>query len=127
MVQKKPWNSYIRRHSALTEKSKYLKENVLRQHASWSPTSNMQLKYVHYFGNESNESILEAYGLKSKLEQIDKLKPVLCPDCSEANKIDSKFCSKCRMVSLELGFRIYIYQINCLRHVRRDENIIPCR
>jgi hypothetical protein len=80
MVQKKPWNSYIRRHSALTEKSKYLKENVLRQHASWSPTSNMQLKYVHYFGNESNESILEAYGLKSKLEQIDKLKPVLCPD-----------------------------------------------
>jgi hypothetical protein len=58
----------------------------------------MQLKYVHYFGNESNESILEVYGLKSKLEQIDKLKPVVCPDCSEANKIDSKYCSKCRLL-----------------------------
>jgi integrase/recombinase XerD len=95
---KKPWNPYIRRHSALTEKSKILKESVLRQHAGWSPTSRMQQKYVHYFGNESNESILEAYGLKPKLEEVDKLRPVLCPNCNEANKIDSKFCTKCRMV-----------------------------
>lgn len=95
---KKPWNPYIRRHSALTEKSKILKEHVLRQHAGWSSTSNMHQKYIHYFGNESNESILEAYGLKAKLEQVDKLKPVLCPNCNEANKIDAKFCSKCRMV-----------------------------
>ena len=27
---KKPWNPYIRRHSALTEKSKILKEHTLR-------------------------------------------------------------------------------------------------
>jgi integrase len=33
---KKPWNPYIRRHSALTEKSTILKEHVLRQHAGWS-------------------------------------------------------------------------------------------
>jgi integrase len=30
---KKPWNPYIRRHSALTEKSMILKESMLRQHA----------------------------------------------------------------------------------------------
>ena len=95
---KKPWNPYIRRHSALTEKSKILKESVLRQHAGWSTTSRMQLKYLHYFGNESNESILEAYGLKPKLEQFDRLKPTQCPNCKELNKIDAKFCSKCRMV-----------------------------
>lgn len=29
---KKPWNPYIRRHSALTDKSKILKEHILRQH-----------------------------------------------------------------------------------------------
>lgn len=58
----------------------------------------MHLKYVHYYGNESSESILEAYGLKSKLEDINKLKPVSCPNCGELNKIDSKFCVKCRMV-----------------------------
>jgi hypothetical protein len=95
---KKPWNPYIRRHSALTEKSKILKESVLRQHAGWAPASRMQQKYVHYFGNESNESILDAYGLKPKLEEVDKLRPVLCPNCNELNKKDSKFCSKCRMV-----------------------------
>jgi hypothetical protein len=50
---KKPWNPYIRRHSALTEKSTILKEHVLRQHAGWSGRSQMHLKYLHYFGNES--------------------------------------------------------------------------
>jgi hypothetical protein len=96
---KKPWNPYIRRHSALTEKSKILKEHVLRQHAGWTQTSNMHQKYIHYYGNESSESILEAYGLIDKNKQeIDKLKPTQCPNCNEQNKIDSKFCSKCRMV-----------------------------
>jgi integrase len=96
---KKPWNPYIRRHSALTEKSKILKEHVLRQHAGWSANSNMHQKYIHYLGNESNESILEAYGLINKdKKEIDKLKPRQCPNCNEQNNIDSKFCSKCRMV-----------------------------
>jgi hypothetical protein len=54
---KKAWNPYIRRHSALTEKSMMLREHVLRQHAGWSPASNMHLKYLHYFGNESSESL----------------------------------------------------------------------
>jgi integrase/recombinase XerD len=96
---RKPWNPYIRRHSALTEKSKILSEHVLRQHAGWSATSNMHQKYVHYFGNESNESILEAYGLINRNKQeIDKLKPKSCFNCNEQNKPKEKFCSKCRMV-----------------------------
>jgi hypothetical protein len=95
---KKPWNPYIRRHSALTEKSTILKEHVLRQHAGWSPGSQMHLKYLHYFGNESNESLLEAYGIIDKGIQLDQLKPKQCPQCSEPNKVDSKFCGKCRMV-----------------------------
>ena len=95
---KKRWNPYVRRHSALTEKSKILKESILRQHAGWSPISSMHQKYIHYFGNESSESILEAYGLKPKLEELNKLKPIACPNCSELNKIDSKFCFKCRMI-----------------------------
>ena len=95
---KKPWNPYIRRHSALTEKSMMLKEHVLRQHAGWSPGSQMHLKYLHYFGNESSESLLEAYGLIDHGIQIDQLKPKQCPNCSEPNKPDSKFCAKCRMV-----------------------------
>jgi hypothetical protein len=95
---KKPWNAYIRRHTALTEKSMILKEHVLRQHAGWTPGSNMHLKYLHYYGNESNESLLEAYGLVDKGVQIDQLRPKQCPNCNEPNKVDSKFCVKCRMV-----------------------------
>jgi integrase/recombinase XerD len=106
---KKPWNPYIRRHSALTDKSKILKEHILRQHAGWSVTSNIPEKYLHYFGNESNESILEAYGLKPKQVEINKLQPVQCPNCSEMNKIDSKFCSKCRMI---LSYEAYEETVN---------------
>ena len=103
---RKPWNPYIRRHSALTDKSKMLPEHVLRQHAGWTATSGMHQKYIHYYGNESNESILEAYGLIDKAkEEIDKLKPKTCPNCNEsANKIDAKFCSKCRMVLTYDGY-----------------------
>jgi hypothetical protein len=75
-----------------------LKEHVLRQHAGWSGSSQMHLKYLHYFGNESNESLLEAYGIVSGGQQIDQLKPKQCPNCNEGNKPDSKFCAKCRMV-----------------------------
>jgi integrase len=96
---KKPWNPYIRRHSSLTEKSGFLKEHHLRQFAGWSPGSNMHLKYLHYFGNESNDSILEAYGIITKDKQLsDALRPKQCPNCNEPNKPDSKFCAKCRMV-----------------------------
>src|SRR5438094_7375861 len=59
----------------------------------------MHLKYLHYFGNESNDSILEAYGIIPKDKQLSEtLRPKQCPNCNEPNKPDSKFCSKCRMV-----------------------------
>ena len=98
-ILKKPWNPYIRRHSSLTEKSTILKEHTLRQFAGWSPGSNMHLKYLHYFGNESSENILEAYGIVTKdKNQLSILKPKQCPNCDEPNRPDSKFCAKCRMV-----------------------------
>ena len=96
---KKPWNLYIRRHSALTEKSSFLKEHILRQHAGWSPRSQMHLKYLHYFGNESSDSILEAYGIITKDKvQLDTLRSKQCPNCNEPNKPESRICAKCRMV-----------------------------
>ena len=96
----KPFNPYIRRHSALTEKSLLLKEHTLRQHAGWSPKSNMHLKYLHYYGNESSESLLEAYGIVSAKGSSSKdvLRPKQCPNCNEPNAVDVKFCSKCKMV-----------------------------
>jgi hypothetical protein len=96
---KKPWNPYIRRHSALTSKSKILKEHILRQYAGWTPRSNMPQRYINYLGNEAGESILEAYGITPKDSKYSSaLKSKQCPNCSEPNKPDSKFCVKCMIV-----------------------------
>jgi integrase len=95
----KPWNPYVLRHSALTEKSLILKEHVLRDHAGWTMTSKMPQIYIHYFGNESSRSLLEARGIvKEKDKGIVALRSKQCPNCNEPNKPDSKFCAKCKMV-----------------------------
>jgi integrase/recombinase XerD len=102
----KPFNPYIRRHSALTEKSTKLKLHTLNQHAGWSTNSNMAQKYIHYFGNESSESLLEAYGIVTRDNiPINTLNPKLCPNCNEGNTQDAKFCSKCKMVMSLEGYQ----------------------
>jgi len=108
---RKPWNPYIRRHTALTQKAQILKDASFKQHSGWSGGSTMHLKYVHYYGNESTDVLLEAYGISpinknNKDEQGNnnilvnkKLStPKQCPNCSEANTVDSKFCVKCKMI-----------------------------
>jgi hypothetical protein len=95
----KPWTPYIQRHSALTAKSLILKEHTLRDYAGWSMSSKMPQVYIHYFGNESSKSLLEAYGIEDyKKEKTSILKSKPCPNCNEPNKPDSRFCFKCKMV-----------------------------
>lgn len=95
----KPWAPYIQRHSALTQKSIILKESTLRDHAGWSMNSKMPNVYIHYFGNESSKSLLQAYGIEDySKKQGSVIKSKICPNCDELCKPDSKFCYKCRMV-----------------------------
>ena len=98
----KPWNLYVIRHSALTQKSKILKEHTLRDHAGWSVTSKMPQVYIHYLGNESSNSLLEAYGILKPEEndgfKSNILKPKYCPNCNESNKPHAKVCIKCKMI-----------------------------
>jgi integrase len=102
----KPFNPYVRRHSALTEKSTKLKSNILNQHAGWSINSNMAQKYIHYFGNESSESLLEAYGIVTNNNiPFDRLNPKICPNSNEGNIQDAKFCSKCKMIMSFEGYQ----------------------
>jgi myo-inositol catabolism protein IolC len=63
--------------------------------------------------------MLEAYGLKPKAQEIDKMKPRQCPNCSELNKIDSKFCVKCRMI---LSYDSYMETVK-QQEERTDERI----
>ena len=68
--------------------------------------SNMAQKYIHYFGNESSESLLEAYGIVTKNSTpIDTLNPKICPNCNEGNTQDAKFCSKCKMIMTFEGYQ----------------------
>jgi len=102
----KPFSPYIRRHSSLTEKARKLKTSTMEQHAGWVPGSNMQKRYVHYFGNESSIDILEAYGIKtSDSIPINTLNPKICPNCNEGNTQDTKFCSKCKMIMSFEGYQ----------------------
>jgi hypothetical protein len=79
--------------------SRMLKEADLRVYAGWTTGSEMPRRYIHKFGNEACESILEARGiLPIDQRMTDLLQSKLCPNCGEPNKPDSKFCAKCRMV-----------------------------
>ncbi len=98
MLQK-PWNPYVRRHTALTEKAANPSINaVLEQHAGWIEGSGMKKKYTHHFSNKSNNEILEAYGILPKQSSEIKLRVKSCPQCNEPNTPESKFCAKYRMV-----------------------------
>jgi integrase/recombinase XerD len=102
----KPFSPYIRRHSSLTEKARKLKTSTLEQHAGWVPGSNMQKRYVHYFGNESSIDILEAYGIKTADNvPINTLNQKICPNCGEGNTQDARFCSECKMITSFEGYQ----------------------
>ncbi len=100
----KPFFPYVLRHSSLTHKARKLTAPLLRQHAGWTPGSNMELKYTHFFGAESNDTILsEIYGLetaatlKAKKMSVAMI-PITCPNCKEPNIPDSKWCNHCQML-----------------------------
>ena len=78
--------------------------------------SNMAQKYIHYFGNESSESLLEAYGIVTKNNiPIDTLNPKICPNCGEGNTQDTKFCSKCKMIMSYDGYLLSSHSGLCRR------------
>ena len=95
----KPFSLYIFRHTALTHKSSFLKESILRDHAGWNPRSRMPEVYIHYFGTESSNSILEAYGIeKNDSTRKNLLNPVSCPNCFESVTKDARICPSCKMI-----------------------------
>ncbi|MDQ4101889.1 MAG: zinc ribbon domain-containing protein, partial [Thermoproteota archaeon] len=105
---RKPWNPYVRRHTAGTEVSKKLKDSVLiDQYMGWSHGGKTRLKYQHYYSDDGIDAMLLADGLPVASGSSANggittkgllLKPKQCPNCSESNKPDSRFCTKCKFV-----------------------------
>jgi hypothetical protein len=102
----KRFNPYTRRHTGLTEKSTKLKASTLSMYAGWSIKSDMPEKYIHYFGGEACESLLEGYGIVSKSNSTTNvLNPKICPNCSTENTHDTRFCCKCTMIMSYEGYQ----------------------
>jgi integrase/recombinase XerD len=103
---KKPWNPYVLRHSAITEKSGILKtDSKLRQYAGWSVGSNMNVRYQHFSGGEATNDLLVAAGIINEDKQsINILQSKTCPSCRQPNTPDAHFCYKCKSV---MDFGIY--------------------
>jgi hypothetical protein len=94
----KPWNLYVFRHSALTEKSQFLTEAVLRSHAGWTMSSKMPQVYIH-LSNEPSKILLQKRGIiRTEDKEAASLQSKRCSNCNEPNKPDSRFCFKCKMV-----------------------------
>ena len=103
----KPWNPYIRRHTAATGISKSLKDSVLiDQYMGWRHSGNTRQKYQHYYTDDAFDAMLVTMdGLAlpdgsgdGKINKKNLLKPKQCPNCDETNKPESKFCAKCKFV-----------------------------
>jgi integrase len=102
----KPWNPYLRRHTAATEVFKAVKDpKIVNQYFGWSENSNMYRRYSHYFADDSIDAMLTLMdGLTPPSNATNNsnkkglLRPKPCPNCSESNKPESKFCVKCKFV-----------------------------
>ncbi len=99
LLQRK-WNLYVMRHTALTRAARLLKDGAtLREHAGWSLNSKMPMTYIHWFNNESGESLLQAWGVETKAKgEEEKLVPKVCPECMASNRPDALSCYNCKQV-----------------------------
>jgi integrase len=106
LLLKKPFNPYLRRHIGLSQKARQIHEAELRQYSGWSKNSMMHKRYVHWFNNQGSNAVLKAEGLISKESSgIEKLRPVYCSHCNEANTKNAQWCIKCGMILSFAGYR----------------------
>jgi hypothetical protein len=129
----KPIKPYVLRHTSLTEKAQIIGEYELRQHADWTTTSNMPQRYLHFAGNESIKAQLKAQGIISNEESTESAEPttalrppLICTNCKEQNKPESKFCSNpaCGMV---LKFEAHIETIRESEKMRKELEELKAR
>jgi hypothetical protein len=85
--------------------------------SGWSKNSKMHLRYIYWFNNQGSNAVLKAEGfVTDEASEVEKLKPVYCSNCNEANIKNSKWCMKCGMV---LSFTGYQEALNKSTKTRR--------
>jgi hypothetical protein len=86
---------HLFRHSRATELAKSLSESQLKAYLGWTSGSQMAGVYVHLSGKETDDAILNLYGLKETKKQENVLKPKKCV-CGHENEPTGIVCMKCQ-------------------------------
>lgn len=92
----KACNPHAFRHARATHLAKILTEQQLKVYFGWAKDSGMASVYVHLSGEDVDESLLKAKGIKVEKEK-EKAKPLvrICQKYNEPNSSLSHFCKKC--------------------------------
>ena len=92
---KKRVNPHSFRHSCASMLADQMKEQPLKAHMGWTAGSDMLNIYVH--DPDSENAMLETYGIKPIEAEKKRLKLNKCPRCGEYNKVSNLFCGRCGM------------------------------
>jgi hypothetical protein len=66
----------------------------------------MHLRYIHWFNNQGSNAVLKAEGfISDEGSEVEKLKPVYCSNCNDANIKNAKWCAKCGMILSFSGYQ----------------------
>lgn len=73
-----------------------LNESQLREIFGWKKGSDMPSVYVHLSGRDTDEAILDLYGIKASESKDQFEKSVIeCSFCGHENSPNAKFCEEC--------------------------------
>jgi site-specific recombinase XerD len=93
--QKKSWNPYCIRHSAITDDNANLKGDIAAK-VGWSPNTKQRNRYIKSkMGHDMKKNILERGGIF--LDDNENIIPLskICYRCTFVNGFDYQVCKKC--------------------------------
>jgi len=111
---KKATNPHNFRHSRATELAKYLTEQQLKAVLGWTGGSDMPATYVHLSGQDTDDALLGAAGMRTREEaQVPKIKS--CPMCRTPNASEALNC-----INKECGVLLDAMAWNMEREKQRE-------
>lgn len=87
---------HLLRHSRATYMASIMREASMKQYFGWTQSSRMAETYIHMSGQDTDNAILQACGIKVEEKQIAKdMKPKLCIRCNSTNPVTNVVCGIC--------------------------------
>ncbi len=95
---KKEIHPHTLRHVSATYCAlKGMNESMLRERFGWAKGSTMPSRYVHLAQKDTRDFIMKLKGIVEEKDDIEKLQPVICPNCEYENVPTNIVCGRCGM------------------------------